>query len=269
MRKLLIGDIHGNDRGLIDVLDAAAYDKEYDQIICIGDYVDGWSESCEVIDFLIALETQAVHKPIFIRGNHDVWCEKFLHGEINPHWMTQGGEATILSYKNNPDINMEHHRSFFRRLHNYWIDDENRAFVHGGYKSPKGLGHESTQYDYGWDRDLWGLAMILHRTKDIPTNDDACRNQLYKEIYIGHTATTGYNCKPHYPEYNDPKQPTKNGPITVPMNRLNIWNVDTGGGFYGKLTIMDIDTKEYWQAQNSRVLYPNEMTKYYNKKKKK
>lgn len=42
------------------------------------------------------------------------------------------------------------------------------------------------------------------------------------------------------------------------MNRCNVWNLDTGSGFSGKLTIMDIDTKEFWQSDFVRELYPNE-----------
>jgi hypothetical protein len=42
--------------------------------------------------------------------------------------------------------------------------------------------------------------------------------------------------------------PTKE-PITTPMKAANIWNIDTGSGKwdYGKLTIMNIETLEYWQ----------------------
>ena len=60
--------------------------------------------------------------------------------------------------------------------------------------------------------------------------------------------------KPHYPEYKH----NKTGRITVPMNRCNVWNLDTGAGYRGKLTIMDIDSKEYWQSDMAILLYPNE-----------
>ncbi|MEO8236216.1 MAG: serine/threonine protein phosphatase, partial [Flavobacterium sp.] len=35
-------------------------------------------------------------------------------------------------------------------------------------------------------------------------------------------------------------------------------NVDTGAAFNGPLTIMDIDTKEFWQSEKLPDLYPNE-----------
>jgi len=42
------------------------------------------------------------------------------------------------------------------------------------------------------------------------------------------------------------------------MNGCNVWNVDTGAAFYGKLTAMDIDTKKFWQSDPVQQLYPNE-----------
>jgi len=263
MRKLVVGDIHGNCRGLVKVLEDCAYEKEYDQLICVGDYVDGWSESFEVVELLISIQKQAKYKPIYIRGNHDVWCEEFLNGQHKREWLSQGGAATLESYlKNQKDDDIDQHRKFFRGLHNYYIDDDNRAFIHGGFTSRKGVGYEPYQSNYYWDRDLWNIATILHRTRDEATNAHATRMYKHKEIFIGHTTTTGWNCKNHYPESKDPRQLTKNGPITVPMNRLNIWNIDTGGGYDGCLTVMDVDSKEYWQAPRSKELYPGEMRNY-------
>ncbi|MBM3246586.1 MAG: hypothetical protein FJZ13_04585, partial [Candidatus Omnitrophica bacterium] len=36
-----------------------------------------------------------------------------------------------------------------------------------------------------------------------------------------------------------------------PIHVCNVWNIDTGAGWSGKLTIMDVDTKEYWQSDLS------------------
>ena len=37
----------------------------------------------------------------------------------------------------------------------------------------------------------------------------------------------------------------------------NVWDLDTGGGWGGKLTIMDIDSHEYWQSDLVPDLYPH------------
>jgi len=78
----------------------------------------------------------------------------------------------------------------------------------------------------------------------------------HKELYIGHTATETIKCKAHFPEA---KLQEINKPIVVPMNRQNVWNMDTGGGWGGKLSIMDIDTKQFWQSDFVHKLYPEEI----------
>jgi serine/threonine protein phosphatase 1 len=42
-----------------------------------------------------------------------------------------------------------------------------------------------------------------------------------------------------------------------PIYGGHVWNLDTGGGWEGKLTIMDIDTEQYWQSDFVYTLYPN------------
>lgn len=258
MRVLIIGDIHGGLKALIQVLARSKFDYKKDQLIFLGDYVDGWSESAELIQYLIELEKICVIKPIFIRGNHDKWCEDWLTLGARPLiWTQQGGEATLKSYIKTGYLASEDHRMFFAKLHNYYIDDKNRGFVHGGFKSRKGLGHEMYQADYYWDRDLWQLALLQHnRVHETEPQflEHVRRFEKHFELYIGHTSTLNWQVKPHYPEY----QYQQNGDILVPMNRCNVWNLDTGGGFGGKLTIMDIDTKEFWQSDLLKDLYPDE-----------
>jgi serine/threonine protein phosphatase 1 len=54
MRTLVIGDIHGGLRALHQIFERAKVTKN-DLLIFLGDYVDGWSQSPQVLDFLIAL----------------------------------------------------------------------------------------------------------------------------------------------------------------------------------------------------------------------
>ena len=97
MRTLVIGDIHGGLRALHQVMERA-HVTEKDKLIFLGDYVDGWSQSPQVLDYLIDLNTK--NKCIFIRGNHD---ELLLHwlkdSKDNLLWYNHGGEATVLAYE--------------------------------------------------------------------------------------------------------------------------------------------------------------------------
>ncbi len=42
------------------------------------------------------------------------------------------------------------------------------------------------------------------------------------------------------------------------MSAQNVWNIDTGACFYGKLSCIDIDTKEVFQSDVVQTFYPNE-----------
>ena len=270
-RTLCVGDIHGGFKSFKQVLERCSFNPEEDQLICLGDYVDGWSETAQLIEYLISLQSLCTHKPIFIKGNHDAWCAEWLiWGKCPDIWRIQGGQATIDSYVKTGLLTSDEHRKFFESLSLYHIDKQNRGFVHGGYISKNGLGYEAYQSNYYWDRTLWEIARAVHHNYvgsflhpvdkedfDEYFRPNPYRFEKHKEIFIGHTTTGNWIVKPHLPEYKYKEQP-KQGRIVIPMNRCNIWNMDTGGGFEGRLTIMDVDTKEFWQSDDMRTLYPDE-----------
>ena len=49
-----IGDIHGGLKALKQLLERLDY-SDKDTFIFLGDYVDGWSESAQVIQYLIEM----------------------------------------------------------------------------------------------------------------------------------------------------------------------------------------------------------------------
>jgi len=61
----------------------------------------------------------------------------------------------------------------------------------------------------------------------------------YDEVFIGHISTSHYD------------------PTLKPVNACNVWNLDQGCGYEGKLTLMNIDTKEYVQSDKVSKLYLN------------
>ena len=261
-RTLCVGDLHGALRALEQVLDRAKVNPNVDKLIFLGDYVDGYSQSAEVIEFLIDLDTKSINKPIFIRGNHDIWCQDWLHTGHKPYiWTYNGGQTTLDSYLRT-GLNLEQsHRNFFKNLVNWYIDDENRLFIHAGWAFKEGNFPEAAllpmnaqsitpSMECHWDRSIINHCMA---NKQKPK-----ALEQFKEVYVGHTTTRYWKCKAHYPEAKDPNQKTNNGPIDVPINRFNLWDLDTGCGWSGKLTIMDVNSKEYWQSDYSKELYPEE-----------
>ncbi|WP_111307938.1 metallophosphoesterase family protein [Confluentibacter sediminis] len=238
MSIYVIGDIHGGLKALIQLLNKMEI-KDEDQLIFLGDYVDGWSESAQVIQFLRELSEKI--NCIFIKGNHDAWCETWLKTDyVNPTWYMHGGKETIESYVNFSKEVKEQHLLFFQNMPLYHIDDKNRLFIHAGFTSMHGVEKEVVKETFYYDRTLWEMALSLD--KNISQDSELYPNRLkhYSEIFIGHTPTINFN------SYE-------------PMNAANVWNVDTGATFYGKLSGMNIDTKDFFQSDVVRTLYPNEM----------
>lgn len=236
-RKLVIGDIHGGFKALIQVLERAKVTAD-DQLIFLGDYVDGWSESSQIIKFL--MELSKTQDCIFIKGNHDAWCEDwFLSGEKADSWLFNGGGKTIESYETYSLEDLEKHLEFVQRMRNYYVDDENRLFIHAGYSSMHGPEKEMYASNYRWDRTLWETAVSMDKKLSKNSELYPKRLLLFREIFIGHTSTTELG-------------------ITYPLNKANIWNLDTGAAYTGPLSIMDVDTKEFWQSDPLPGLYPDE-----------
>ena len=237
MRTLVIGDIHGGLLALQQVLERAAVTTA-DQLIFLGDYVDGWSQSPQVLDFLI--ELKRTHHCIFMRGNHDALLSDWLHdSKDNLMWYNHGGEATVNAYASVDRETKKKHVAFLQSLQNYYIDQQNRLFVHAGFTNMNGVRFEHFPKLFYWERTLWETALALD--KNMPKTDPAYpkRLTLYEEIYIGHTPVTRIN-------------------KTIPIQMANVWNVDTGAAFKGPLTIMDTDTKVFWQSDLLPDIYPEE-----------
>ena len=236
-RTLVIGDIHGGLRALEQIFERAEVTRE-DKLIFLGDFVDGWRESSQVIRFLI--EVSGNQECIFIRGNHDAWTEDWLGFGNSPDvWLFNGGKSTVESYADYSREELEIHLEFFQRMKNYYVDEDNRLFIHAGYSSMHGPEKEVYSSNYHWDRTLGETAVAMDRKLKTSSELYPKRLLLYNEIFIGHTPTLYLG-------------------IRTPVNKANIWNMDTGAAFTGALSIMDINTKEYWQSDPLPLLYPDE-----------
>ena len=236
-RKIVIGDIHGAFKALEQIIAKLKIEKT-DELIFMGDFVDGWSESARVVQYLINLEK--TNHCIFIKGNHDAWAEEWLStGNADPEWVKHGGAETIKSYNGLSKEEMASHSWFFNKMPLYVIDQEKRLFVHAGFSSMQGPENERFEINLYWDRTLWELALATDLNLKRDSKYFPRRLRLFKEIYIAHTPTTNYE-------------------MEMPMKAQNVWNIDTGAAFKGRLTALDIVSKEYWQSDPVWKLYPNE-----------
>ncbi len=236
-RTLVIGDIHGALKALEQVVERANVSAN-DTLIFLGDYVDGWSDAPNVINYLIQLKT--THNCIFIKGNHDELCLKWLtKQQHNPQWLIHGGQTTVDAYSSIEKGIIDLHILFLEHLENYHIDSENRLYVHAGFTHERGVKNETFPKMFYWERTLWEMALAMDKnlTKENVLYPKRLLN--YNEIYIGHTSLTRIG-------------------ISKPYKAANVWNIDTGAAYKNPLTILNVDTKEFWQSDPVNELYPLE-----------
>jgi serine/threonine protein phosphatase 1 len=216
-RKFVIGDIHSHYEEMMELLEIVNFDFDNDTLISLGDLVDRGTNPIGVIETLMKIK-----KFIHILGNHDVWCYQYLVNKDQPaEWISQGGKSTLNAYLNNQEY-QERHISFFEKARLYYVDGENRLFVHGGFnhRIPFKLQIDNKEL-LTFDRSLVLTAMEYEQY------DQTFKE--FSEIFVGHT-------------------PTQFIKENIPKKFSNLWMLDTGVYISGKLTIMDIDTKEFWQS---------------------
>ena len=208
-KKFVIGDIHGRIEALKQVLNLSKFDYKKDTLIILGDVADGGYDTYEVVEELLKIKNR-----VLIFGNHDEWVKQYFEFGSSPDiWVTQGGENTKNSYMKYMEV-PDTHKQFFKEGM-YWYNIDKMLFVHGGFDPLMGV--ETTDIDtLIWDRDLIKFAQKHKIDK-------------WKYVFAGHTTTQIYGSM-------------------EPTWFNNLCMMDTGAGWNGKLTIMDIETKDYWQS---------------------
>lgn len=253
----VIGDIHGTYLALVQVLKRCGFRYGIDELITLGDIVDGHADSYRVVEELLKIANR-----IDIMGNHDQWFHEFIISSVHPDEWSQGGLGTAKSYADaigldliiNRTLNKsfrrsyytyqlnlisdditESHQNFFKRQHKCYKDDNNNVFVHGGINRFMPL-KDQLAYHMMWNRTMWDQALSSKSG-----GQDLNWSKMGEDInlvFIGHTTTQRWG-------------------TDKPMKASNVWNLDTGAGGDGKLTIMNVETEEYWQSDNIHDLYPD------------
>jgi serine/threonine protein phosphatase 1 len=218
-RVFVIGDIHGAYRALRQCLERSQFDRKKDTLICLGDVCDGWPETKASIDELLRIDNL-----IYILGNHDWWSlEWMVSGKIEGIWYEQGGKATIDSY--GKDIPIDHVH-FLTQARLYYVY-KNKLFVHAGFDPARPV-EQQNLHTFLWDRNLARIAL------DLAEKSRTQKLSSFDEVYIGHTPI----------------------PDHAPLKAFEIWLMDTGAGWSGVLSMMDIETKEVFTSDAVPTLYP-------------
>ena len=208
-RVIAIGDIHGHAAALESLLQRIAPQLE-DTIVTLGDYVDGGPDSKGVLDQLIELEFRC--KLVPLRGNH----EEMMLGARHAHsdfefWKNCGAITTLDSYGDTGRLDQipTAHIDFVERCVNDFEIDTH-FFIHANY------------FPNRWLKDQ------DHRTRFwLPLCDE-----MPGPHFSGKTAVVGHT-------------PQLTGRI-LDLGYLNC--IDTGCGYGGYLTALDVNTGELWQV---------------------
>ena len=218
-RTFVIGDIHGAFLALRQCLERSGFDYSSDYLISLGDVCDGWPETRQAIDELLCIKHLT-----YILGNHDHWARMWMEsGWQESIWLSQGGQATIDSY---PEGVPASHLTMMQNAL-YYVEREKSLFVHAGFdpRRPMDQQHPETLL---WDREL------AQQVIEASPGDSNKRLTSYDEVYIGHTPI----------------------PFRSPLHAGGVWMMDTGAGWSGVLSMMNLDTKEFFTSDPVPMLYP-------------
>jgi serine/threonine protein phosphatase 1 len=217
MRRFILGDIHGREDYLKQVLERSGFDKEEDWLCQVGDITDrGWGV------FEAMNELLAIKNLILIAGNHDLAFIDYLKSNRNILGSAANGtHMTISKWKELTETEKKFYKAeIFDKMIPYYITEDNIMITHGGFPLDEKL-EEIEPINFAWDREL--VNKVVNNKKIPPILYD------FKKIIVGHTPTIYWD-------------------TTKPIIIDNFINIDTGSGKGGPLTIMNLDTEEYWQS---------------------
>ena len=223
-RLLVVGDIHGQYEKMQRVLIESNYDPQKDRLILLGDYVDRGPESRRVSQAVMELVQAGA---VALCGNHEDMMRRALAGQRSDgskaldveQWYANGGETTLASYRAQASL-LRKHLAFFADLP-YWHEDQGFLFVHAGLRPGISIEKQSSQ-DLIWIREEYILGYAAPRI-----------------VVSGHTPTQYLKRYELFPDIEEGFKP---------VLRDCKYFLDTGAAWGGPLTIMDVMSKEFWQA---------------------
>ena len=226
-KAYVLGDLHNNYKGLMQLFEKVNFNPKYDTLYFIGDLFEGSAkDSYECLNELSKITN--LHACM---GNHDLWVKEWItNNRINKSWLKAGGAVTIDSLQKK-DNHLELLNQYFTKV-KYWFNYKEYFLCHAGFDTRKSVISQK-EINFAINRSLWQKALVADsQNKKLKFNFNNVPFDFQKVI-IGHTPTTS-----HKPEILS-----------------NIINIDTGSGSVGRLTLMDLNTHEYYQSDLIKKLY--------------
>ncbi len=213
MRTLAIGDVHGCLTAL-DTLLGFIQMKPDDRLIFLGDYIDRGPDSKGVLDRVIQLRLTGQVETL--RGNHELMMLAAAEDATGLRfWKYCGGQEALDSYAELgreatiKDIPSAHWH-FIRQNCLDWYETDTHLFVHANAKHDWPMNRQESQY-LQWE--------FLDPEK-------------FKPHYSGKTVICGHS------------EQRTGKPLVIP-GAVGIDTWAYGGGW---LTCLNVDSDDYWQA---------------------
>jgi serine/threonine protein phosphatase 1 len=210
-RTFAIGDIHGHARALDALLRAIDLQPE-DTVIFLGDYLDRGPDSRGVVERILQL--QARHRVIPLLGNHEAaLLDARDRDSAREFWLSPacGGLATLASYDTEAvDLGVipERHWQFLEQLA-LVHETDSHFFIHANYAA-------------NWPLDQHDSRTALW----LDLREFPGPHYSGKRAIVGHT-------------------PQSDGCI---LDAGYLLCIDTGCGFGGCLTALEVNSGEIWQV---------------------
>lgn len=216
MAIFVIGDIHGCYKALKSVFRAAPIEQG-DTVVFLGDYVSRGPDSAKVLNWLI--KKQGVYNIILLRGNHEVMMLRARNGKKQlREWIQFGGKTVLKSY------GIEKNKDWAKNiLKEHWdLLESTQKYVH--------LKH----------------FVFVHAglTPGVPLEEQKNRvlfwlkNKNPKPYASGIVTVCGHT-------------PQKSGKIAHLPHWICVDTYAYGGGW---LSCLNVETGEYWQANQKGQL---------------
>ena len=150
-KSFIIGDLHGCRKMLEEMLEIIPWDRERDNLILIGDYIDRGDDSKGVIEILIRL-MESYSNVKCLMGNHESLFLEYFLGRNEETFLVNGGVATLKSYSLNGKVHIPpQHISFIMSLETL-VELDEYYIVHAGLMPGIEIEKQSLK-DILWIRD--------------------------------------------------------------------------------------------------------------------